>query len=224
MFEGFSPETIDFLWGLRMNNNREWFTEHKTQYTEKLYEPMKALAREISEPFAQIPGMVCKTSRIYRDMRMNPPTPYKESLWTCIRRDETWWMQEPSLFFEIRPDGVSYGFLFWQPTVPMMNAARADMGQRPDNYLKIVRKAERESGLSVTGTAYVKKRPCPDARLEPYFQLKNVMAIREEPVSEKLFVPELAVTVRQTLESLWPLCRYYQKFTNAKAEAPKKEE
>ena len=25
MFEGFSPETFDFLWGIRMNNNREWF-------------------------------------------------------------------------------------------------------------------------------------------------------------------------------------------------------
>ena len=23
MFEGFTPETIDFLWGIRMNNNRQ---------------------------------------------------------------------------------------------------------------------------------------------------------------------------------------------------------
>ena len=28
MFEGFYPETIDFLWGIRMNNNRDWFTAH----------------------------------------------------------------------------------------------------------------------------------------------------------------------------------------------------
>ena len=27
-FQGFSPETIDFLWGIRMNNNRDWFLEH----------------------------------------------------------------------------------------------------------------------------------------------------------------------------------------------------
>ena len=32
MFEGFSPETVDFLWGIRMNNNREWFLEHKKDY------------------------------------------------------------------------------------------------------------------------------------------------------------------------------------------------
>ena len=29
MFTGFTPETIDFLWGIRMNNNRDWFLEHK---------------------------------------------------------------------------------------------------------------------------------------------------------------------------------------------------
>ena len=29
MFEGFSPETVDFLWGIRMNNTREGFLEHQ---------------------------------------------------------------------------------------------------------------------------------------------------------------------------------------------------
>ena len=28
-FAGFSPETFDFLWGIRLNNNKEWFAEHK---------------------------------------------------------------------------------------------------------------------------------------------------------------------------------------------------
>ena len=31
MFEGFTPETIDFLWGSRMNNNLDWFTAHKKE-------------------------------------------------------------------------------------------------------------------------------------------------------------------------------------------------
>ena len=37
MFEGFSPETVDFLWGIRMNNNRQWFLEHKKQYVDDLF-------------------------------------------------------------------------------------------------------------------------------------------------------------------------------------------
>ena len=50
MFEGFSPETVDFLWGIRMNNNREWFTENKKNYVNYLYEPMKALGQNCSNP------------------------------------------------------------------------------------------------------------------------------------------------------------------------------
>ena len=42
-FNGYSPETVDFLWGIRMNNNREWFLEHKKEYVKYLYEPTKAL-------------------------------------------------------------------------------------------------------------------------------------------------------------------------------------
>lgn len=38
-FAGFSPETFDFLWGIRLNNNKEWFAEHKKDYVDRLYEP-----------------------------------------------------------------------------------------------------------------------------------------------------------------------------------------
>lgn len=216
MFKGFSPETIDFLWGIRMNNNREWFTAHKQEYVDTLYEPMKALAAEISEPFASIPGFVCKTSRIYRDMRMQPDTPYKESLWICIRRDAVWWQWEPSLFFELTPDRFAYGFLFWSPTVPMMNDMRKDMLEHPDEFLKLVRKTERKSGMKVEGVSYKRKKPCDNEKIDKYYQFRNLYAMKEMPISDELFSPQLAVTVREALKALYPLCEYCQKFTAAK--------
>ena len=57
MFTGFTPETVDFLWGIRMNNNREWFLEHKKQYTDRLYEPMKALGQAVFQPFWKNPAI-----------------------------------------------------------------------------------------------------------------------------------------------------------------------
>ena len=87
MFTGFTPEAIDFLWGIRMNNNREWFQANKKQYVSQVYEPMKALGQELYQPFLDRPGNLLKVSRIYRDARMHPPEPYKESLWICIRQD-----------------------------------------------------------------------------------------------------------------------------------------
>lgn len=217
MFQGFSPETIDFLWGLRMNNNREWFEAHKQQYVDTLYQPMKELAAEISQPFAKIPGFLCKTSRIYRDMRMHPPVPYKESLWTCIRRDGTWWMQEPSLFFEIRPDGYSYGFLFWDPTVAMMNAMRRDMAAAPDRFLTLAETAQSKSGIPLTGKSYVRKKPCDDPRLDPYYSLRSMYAIKDRKVDRSLFSPALAKTVRKALEAWYPFCEYCQRFVDPEA-------
>ena len=78
MFQGFTPETVDFLWGIRMNNNRDWFTANKKSYVDNLYEPMKALGKDLFQPFLDKPGNVLKVSRIYRDARMHPPEPYKE--------------------------------------------------------------------------------------------------------------------------------------------------
>ena len=118
MFEGFSPETVDFLWGIRLNNNREWFLEHKKDYVQYLYEPMKALGKELFQPFVDRPGDLLKVSRIYRDARMHHPLPYKESLWICIRRDVEWWAENVCLFFEINPDGIFYGLCWLRPGCP----------------------------------------------------------------------------------------------------------
>ena len=100
-FQGFSPETIDFLWGIRFNNNREWFEPHKKQYQQSLYEPMKALARELYPGLEDLPELECKVSRIYRDARLHPPTPYKESLWISFRASDRSWGEQPVFYFEI---------------------------------------------------------------------------------------------------------------------------
>ena len=74
------PGILDFLKVLAANNNREWFLEHKAQYTATLYEPMKALGQELFQPFLSRSGDVLKVSRIYRDARLHHAEPYKESL------------------------------------------------------------------------------------------------------------------------------------------------
>ena len=87
-FAGFSPETFDFLWGIRLNNNKEWFAEHKKDYVDRLYEPMKALGQAAFRPFLDRPGNLLKVSRIYRDARMHYPVPTRK-VCGCVS-DRTW--------------------------------------------------------------------------------------------------------------------------------------
>ena len=78
MFTGFTDATVDFLWGIRFNNERPWFEAHKETYLSELYRPMKDLGAEIYEFLSeqrQNDPMVCRISRIYRDARRLPGLP-----------------------------------------------------------------------------------------------------------------------------------------------------
>jgi len=210
MFEGFTPETIDFLWGIRMNNNREWFLQHKQQYTDTLYQPMKALGQELFRPFLDRPGNLLKVSRIYRDARLHHPDPYKESLWICIRRDVDWWAENPCLFFEICPEGVSYGFLLWQPKVAVMEAFRQSIAARPEPFLELMERTREETGVPVTANCYKRPKTAEDPRLQPYFAWRGGIAcVREEEPGDAIFGPELGKRVGEFLEKLIPLYEYF---------------
>ena len=213
MFEGFSPETIDFLWGIRMNNNREWFQEHKKQYVDYLYEPMKALGKALFEPFLAKPGNVLKVSRIYRDARMHPPEPYKESLWICIRQDVDWWAEHPCLYFQITPEGADYGFFFWKPRTAALEEFRKYIHSHSDEFLGLIRRTEAAVGQPVTALCYKKPKPCEREDLEPFFAWRGeIGCVRTLEPGEGLFDPQLGQKVGDFFEKLTPLYDFFNRF------------
>ena len=52
-FTGFTPETIDFLWELRMNNNKAWMEENRERYRTVLKEPFDALSAALTKKFLE---------------------------------------------------------------------------------------------------------------------------------------------------------------------------
>ena len=213
MFEGFSPETIDFLWGIRMNNNKEWFTANKKTYVDFVYEPMKALGKELFQPFLEKPGNVLKVSRIYRDARMHPPEPYKESLWICIRQDVEWWAENPCLYFEINPDGVHYGFFIYQPRPAVMKQFRQSITANPGEFLAMIRKVESDTGMTIYAEEYKRPEPCTNPDLERFFRWKRQIGCTiHEDFSEEVFGPALAERVRDFFVKLAPLYDYFNRF------------
>jgi uncharacterized protein (TIGR02453 family) len=213
MFEGYSPETVDFLWGIRLNNNREWFLDHKKDYVTYLYEPTKALGKELFLPFLEKSGELLKVSRIYRDARMHHPLPYKESLWICIRQDVEWWAENPCLFFEINPEGIDYGFFIWKPRPAVMKQFRRDISARPDDFLKMIEQVERETGLTIHADCYKRPEKCEDPRLERFFGWKDKLDCTvHEDFSEEVFGPELADRVRELFVKLTPLYDFFNQY------------
>ena len=213
MFTGFTPESIDFLWGIRMNNNRDWFEPNKKQYINTLYEPMKALGKELFEPFLEKTGNIVKVSRIYRDQRMHPPEPYKESLWICIRQDVQWWGENPCLYLEINPEGVDYGFFLWKPSTATLEQFRRHITAYPDEFLKLIRDTEAAAGQKIQAELYKRPKVTDNPDLEPYFAWKGMISCsRHIDPGDNMFGPELKKEVADFFDKLTPLYDYFNQF------------
>ncbi len=213
MFQGFTPETIDFLWGIRMNNNRDWFLANKPQYVNHLYEPMKALGKELFQPFLDRPGNILKVSRIYRDARLHHPDPYKESLWICIRQDVEWWAENPCLYFDIRPEGANCGFCLWRPRTATMEDFRREITSRSEEFLDLISQTEAATGLPVTAELYKRPKPTEDERLAPYFAWRgDISCVKTIEPGPELFDPELGQKTLELFRQLIPIYEYFNRF------------
>ena len=213
MFEGYSPETVDFLWGIRMNNYREWFLQHKPEYVKYLYQPTKALGAELFRPFVDKPGELLKVSRIYRDARLHHPLPYKESLWICIRQDVQWWAENPCLFFEINPEGIDYGFFIWKPRPAAMKEFRKTIAAEPRKFLEMIETVESATSQRITAGEYKHPEKCENPELARFYLWKDKLdCTRHEDFGEETFGPGLAQRVSDYFEKLTPLYDFFNRF------------
>lgn len=210
MFKGFSPETIDFLWGIRFNNNREWFKEHKKEYEEYLYRPMLELADAVREKY-HLEGTILKTARIYRDVRYSGGIPYKEHLWFCIREDNVFWSEHPSMYFQIEPEGGSCGFIFYSPKASLMTQHRKLLLEKPELFIPTAEKLLSDGRFTDHSTLYKRPKPGEKEELLPWYQMKNCFFQQTIPAGDHLFSPELPDMLADTFRTLEPLYHYFRR-------------
>lgn len=214
MFEGFRPETIDFLFQIKFNNNREWFTAHKQEYLDYLYNPMKELGAAVFAQLGDTTGMKLRVSRIYRDARRSNGVPYKDSLWLSIDHESDYWATVPCMYFDICAESYSYGCGVVYPKPESMARYRAALEAHPQKFLTILKDMKKKTGMELHGDAYKRQKPCENAALIPYYNLKNVIANVEHPADDALFRPELASNVAETFRALLPFYQFCRDFTS----------
>lgn len=215
MFQGFSQETVDFMWGIRFNNERSWFLAHKGEYQSCFLEPMKELGAEVQQRLLErFPdsGLNLKVSRIYRDARrLFGRGPYKDYLWLSIFRwDGTEEGARPVLWFELAPDGWSYGMGFWaaKPVTMAKHRARIDRDARPLREL-----AERLTGqdeFALEGPNYSKlSHPSPCEALSDWYGKRSLALTHEEPLTEEIYSHALADRLVEGFTFLMPFYDYF---------------
>ena len=212
MFQGFSDAAIDFMWGVRFNNERGWFNEHKQEYQTYFYEPMRELAQDVFQRLdKRYPdvGLFCKVSRIYRDARrLHGRGPYKDHLWFCIRGPGEQWHDHPTFWFELAPEQWSYGLGFWCAQAATMAKFRARLDRDPKQAEQLIRTLDGQEEFVLEGPSYAKAKAAPTPVLAAWYNKKNFSFQHMEPNSAVLYDSSLTDRLTAGMEFLMPFYRF----------------
>lgn len=220
MFQGFTPQTQEFLWNIRFNNERTWFLEHKEEYLTQVATPMQQLAQEVHDRFAsQNPklGLQLRVSRIYRDARrLHGRGPYKDHLWFTLQPPgEQGDTSRPVFYFEIAPEYYGFGMGCYRATPLTGEKLRARIDRDPQPLEKLARRLNQNKHFSLEGPVYVRPKGDPGPLLSPWYNRRSLSIGRDESWEGAVFTPQL---VEEILDGFTFLLPFYQYFDSLAAD------
>jgi uncharacterized protein (TIGR02453 family) len=172
-FSGFTQETFTFFSGLKENNYKPWFEEHRPVYEKEVLLPLKALVLAMTPAMYSIDSQIDfrskKTlSRIYRDIRFSADkSPYKTSMWISFQRIVQNWENFPGFYMEISADSYQYGMGLYLAKKNIMDEYRAKMEFEPEQFRQMTENLIAKHRFVLGGEEY--KRPMSNS-LPEYFQ------------------------------------------------------
>ena len=214
MFTGFTDETVDFMWGIRFNNERTWFEAHKDVYLTQFYQPMRELSAELYDFIREKrpdDGLISRAPRIYRDARrLHGRGPYKESLWFSVEQPSEQWTAHPTLWFELSPDGWCCGMGYYMPKPLTMAKLRARIDRDPKTMEALTRRLNGQQELTLETEDYKRPRAAaPSPLLEPWYKMKSFSILHQDKLTEELFSREIVDHLKRDFEFLLPYYDYF---------------
>ena len=214
MFQGFSQEAVDFLWGIRFNNERSWFEAHKEQYLTLVARPMRELGEQVhtavEEEFPKL-GLNLHVSRIYRDARrLHGRGPYKDHLWFTLRRPKEEWVSQPAFYFELAPEYYSMGMGWYDATPLTMAKLRARIDRDPKTMETLTRRLARQKEFQLETEDYKRPRSAaPSKLLEPWYRTKSFSICHEDKLTDEVFSRDIVDRLKEGYRFLLPYYDYF---------------
>lgn len=215
MFTGFFPETIDFLWEIRMNNNKEWMDQNRERYREVLKNPFDHFAVDVAEKFEDSTKekLGWAVSRINRDIRYSKDkSPYRACRWVVFKEPAaggTTWKARPTFYFELTPEGYTHGMGFYEATPAYMKAFRKKIETRPEVFCDIIRGIEKKGKFVLVGEDYKKVDPSGlPLEISNWYVKKSFALIETKQIEGIIFKRDLCQKLVEDWKDLIPLYRY----------------
>ncbi|WP_304508405.1 DUF2461 domain-containing protein [Anaerotignum sp.] len=214
-FTGFLPETIDFLWELRMNNSKEWMDQNRGRYREVLKDPFDYFAVDMAEKFAKASGenLDWAISRINRDIRYSKDkSPYRACRWVVFKEPlvvGTAWKMRPAFYFELSPEGYNHGMGLYEATPAYLKAFREKIQKKPHVFADVIKGIEEPSGFTLMGENYKKvDGSALSEEIYPWYIKKNFYVAETKKMENVVFSAELPEMLVAKWKNLMPLYRF----------------
>jgi len=218
MFNGFTQKTSDFIWELSFNNERPWFSEHKSEYESLWGEPFKALSNDtLALMKERFPGRdwSIHISRIYRDARrLFGRGPYKDHLWFSIR-DVSDDSPAPVFWFEMGAASYGFGMGFYDATAGMMEAFRKSIDANPARFEAIAQAMAELTEFRIEGESYKRPKGTAQGASGAWYNLKHPGMECRRNFGGDLFSPALPGILVSEYEKLLPLYEYFKEIYSA---------
>ncbi|KIG15575.1 DNA topoisomerase I [Enhygromyxa salina] len=123
-FSGFTPDLVQFLGDLSIDNNREWFQANKQRYEQQVREPALAFIRAVEPKLRKLSKHFVASDkkvggslmRIHRDVRFSADkTPYKTNLGIQFRHEVGKDVHAPGFYVHVDTEGVFLAAGTWHP-------------------------------------------------------------------------------------------------------------
>lgn len=211
-FDGFSAETFKFLLEISFNNDLEWFAENRRRFEQYVRDPMRALAAELMPTALSIdpdfnPRLASCVSRIRRDTRFTyDKSPFRNHMWIAFRYPNTRISEGCAIYFEITPEGYSYGFGFYAATSEFMTAYRKRLIADPAGFLPLAHELEKQ-GYCYDVDPYKRDR-FPDApeEVKPYINVRSFAWGKHFAGTKALIAPsDIAERLKAEMETMRPM-------------------
>lgn len=213
MFNGFSNNTIDFMWNLRLNNRRDWFEANKELFIQDFQNPMKALSQEVFDQISAAygkHGFKHKVSRIYKDARrVRDGEPYRCNLWFSIEQPSEEWTSRPVFWFELSPENWSYGLGYYQAKPMTMAKFRARINRDPKKFEQLIAPLEKQDEFILSGDEYKRKKESPSPKASDWYNKKSFSLIHSQSNGVELFSSELSDRIVTGYKFLMPIYDYF---------------
>lgn len=208
----FNKNTTVFLKGIRDNNNKEWFEEHKQEYITDLYEPLCLLAKEMGEQFSDIPTVVYKASRIYQDANYPPYQHYRNIMWIYILHNAMMWNQTPMVYAELSADGMVFGFKISKPQSYVMENFRKELKTNKAFFFDILNPLKEKYDITIAGEEYKRKKSCEDSEIEEFINKKTLYIYFTIPAGRELYSSRLVERLKEAALDFFALADYFMPF------------